>query len=305
MTRFRFRFMALYVLVAAGTITSSKLAVQLIPLPSLLASIQLTFSTAVMLPKELCCYGNLLDRQLLKVILPYAILNMLTVYSLFRALEVTSIMTMIAFRSLSPILTSCLELPLHKFAPEQRVKVSLFILALGIYNYADADLGRWLRKWQARTWASIWCFTIALEDVYTKCLLGMRSASTNIRLHALYGNMLGIIPMAFLSWLAGEQVGWKDITWNKSAASILVISCAGGTAVGWVTWKCRSLTTETCFTVVSVASSVFTMLAAIGIVNEATTLTSFASLVVSVLASTAYKRESRVAFVQRSDNMLC
>jgi len=304
MTRFRFRFMALYVLVAAGTITSSKLAVQLIPLPSFLACMQLTFSTAVMLPIELCCYRNPLDRQL-GVILPYVILNMLTVYSLLRALEVTSIMTMIAFRSLSPILTSCLEMPLHKIAPEQRGKASLLILALGTYIYPDADLGRWFRKWQACVWASIWCFTIALEVVYTKYLLGIRSASTNIRLHALYVNMLGIIPTAFLSWLAGEQVGWKDITWNTSAASILVISCAGSTAIGWVTWKCRSLTTETCFTVVSVVSSVFTMLAAIGIVNEATTLTNFTSLVLSVLASTAYKRKSRVAFVQLSNHMLC
>jgi len=272
MTRFRFRFMALYVLVAAGTITSSKLAVQLIPLPSFLACMQLTFSTAVMLPIELCCYRNPLDRQL-GVILPYVILNMLTVYSLLRALE--------------------------------RGKASLLILALGTYIYPDADLGRWFRKWQACVWASIWCFTIALEVVYTKYLLGIRSASTNIRLHALYVNMLGIIPTAFLSWLAGEQVGWKDITWNTSAASILVISCAGSTAIGWVTWKCRSLTTETCFTVVSVVSSVFTMLAAIGIVNEATTLTNFTSLVLSVLASTAYKRKSRVAFVQLSNHMLC
>ena len=58
----------------------------------------------------------------------------------------------------------------------------------------------------------------------------------------------------------GEHRRLASTHWTPTAITLLTVSCVIGVAISYTGWKCRSMVTATCYTVLGVANKMATVL---------------------------------------------
>jgi hypothetical protein len=81
----------------------------------------------------------------------------------------------------------------------------------------------------------------------------------------LYTNLLGIVPMMILGWIAGEPSKFQEdrfngLTIGPPVAFLLCLGCVAGTGIGYSSWWCRDKVSATTFSLIGVMNKCLTIL---------------------------------------------
>jgi GDP-mannose transporter len=106
----------------------------------------------------------------------------------------------------------------------------------------------------------------------------------------IYSNTLSILPMAIIGVLAGEPGQLRDVTWSTETVLLIFSSCVVGVAISYTGFKCRSLVTATCFTVLGVANKMLTVLANVLLWDKHATPLGIGCLALCLIAASAYQQ---------------
>jgi drug/metabolite transporter (DMT)-like permease len=182
-----------------------------------------------------------------------------------KSLSISNVETVIVFRALSPCLVAFLDaLFLGREYPSVRSWLAMITIVLGTYGYALHDPQFKSQGLAAYGWPFLYLLIISFEMAYGKRII--RSVELKTRSGpVLYTNVLGIIPMLFLGFLAGEPNKFhadrvKGETYEPIFVVFLLLGCAAGIGIGYSSWWCRDKVSATSFTLIGVMNKCLTIL---------------------------------------------
>jgi len=140
-----------------------------------------------------------------------------------------------------------------------------------------------MQGWSAYTWVSAYFVIISVEMAYGKHIVGPHLGLKSMWGPTMYTNVLSIVPMSMAGALSHEHERLAQATWSVSLVALLAISCVIGVAISYTGWKCRSMVTATCFTVLGVANKMATVLVNCLIWDKHASLLGAASLCVCLV----------------------
>jgi len=273
-------------------LVSNKLSLQQVAYPALLANMQFCFATIFLLC--LAFTSNIKFTQKESKLwpwVPYSLLTATATYANLRALQNTTIMTMVVIRSLCPLLICWVEWSFLGQKVTQRIPLSL--LAAGGLSYVCASNSHalLLERLQSCSWSIIWGCATTFATLFSKYTEDAHSFG-NIWMVTLLSNALGIIPLTLIG-VAFEAHSYSASLFDRQLDTAtclpIVVSCLGGVAIGWATWKCRSLTTLSCFAVLGVLTKANAVLMSFAVTDETATGAEIASLLCIISASASYQ----------------
>jgi len=285
---------AFYLIVSSASLLSNKLALKLLPLPTLLASLQFAFVAACLMFKEVIGVAGYDIHLWDTCSTPSAIhvvLYGISVYASMRALETNSVATLIVIHSLCPMLFFWMDwIFLGCELPSLRSCWSLLYLAGGGWSYVT-ELSE-EEGWTSYRWATIWVFNNAADVVYAKHIDRTRNGSMNLWRLMLLSNVLCIFPMICFGFVTGELAGLVHVVWHLETETVVVVmvSCISGASIGWAAWKCRLVTSAESFAGICLSTKLLSSLLSLAAGVEVTTLRGMGSLFVCVVASATYQR---------------
>ena len=213
------------------------MAMQYIPIPSVVSFIQIIASTvALLLMKMMGVKIDDLEWTKMKAYSWYIVSFVGAVYSNMQALNHTNVETVIVFRACTPIAVSVIEyFFMGRQWPNARSTTSLVLVALGAVAYCLTDSTFAISGITAYTWVIIYFFMIAFEMTYGKQL------TSSVKMESVWGpvlycNLLAAIPMFLLGYLNGDYNGVDQIISKIPfyGAMVLLFTCVTGTLIGYV-----------------------------------------------------------------------
>ena len=224
-----------YSLCSSTLLLANKMAIEHLPVPSVVSFIQIASSTIFILMIK-CCGVQVdnLEWGKVKSYSIYIVAFVAAIYANMQALAHSNVETVIVFRACSPIAVSIVEyLFMDRAWPTLRSSISLATVALGAVLYCQSDSQLALNGIGAYTWVIIYFFLITFEMTYGKKLTSAVKMDS-VWGPVLYCNLLAALPMFLLGYCNGDYV---DI-YSKMSESpangvmILLFSCVAGTLIG-------------------------------------------------------------------------
>mmetsp|Transcript_37047 Transcript_37047/g.62361 ORF Transcript_37047/g.62361 Transcript_37047/m.62361 type:complete len:321 (+) Transcript_37047:84-1046(+) len=224
----------------------NKLAIYLLKVPSTILFCQLISSALVVK------FGSMLkmieiDEIKFDHLKPFSIVAAAflgTIFANIKTLQYANVETFIIFRACTPLALCVLDyIFLGRQLPGQRSVLCLMGMAAGALGYVKSD-----DSFEAKgyLWVSIW-FIVFLFD-----MIFLKHAADNIQVKSnwtrvFYSNFLPCVPLAAIGLFDKEN---EKVEWSLPGALILLVSCAMGCAMSYVSWMARSLITSTAFSIV-------------------------------------------------------
>jgi len=252
-----------YSLCSSTLLLANKMAINYLPLPSVVSFCQIVFAAIVVLILKSCCVEiDGFDREKLKAYAMYIVAFVSAIYANMQALQHSNVETVIVFRACSPIAVAILEWALMGRAlPSGRSALSLAMVAFGAIVYCLCDSEFMLIGIKAYTWVIIYFFLITFEMTYGKKL------TSSVKMESVWGpvlycNLLAAMPMFLLGYGNGdyENIAESFSEMPANGMAILIFSCVAGTLIGYTGWLCRGMISATSYTLVGVVNKFLTVL---------------------------------------------
>lgn len=252
-----------YSLCSSTLLLANKMAMEYLPIPSVVSFIQILFSAVVILLFKLC--GGAVDGiewNKVKAYAMYIVAFVAAIYANMQALSHSNVETVIVFRACSPISVTIVEYFLMDRAwPNIRSMLSLLLVASGALMYCLSDSQFAMAGFRAYTWVIIYFVLITFEMTYGKKL------TSSVKMESVWGpvlycNLLAALPMFLLGYFNGdyEDISTKLEELPANGAMILIFSCIVGTLIGYTGWLCRGMVSATTYTLVGVVNKFLTVL---------------------------------------------
>jgi len=257
------RAIVFYSLCSASLLLVNKLVMFYLPLPSFVGAIQFAFAAlAVICMKQigLVNFDSLPFEKLSKFFI-YVISFVIGLYANFKALEVSTVETVIVFRSCTPLCVSILEWWfLGRALPSLRSLGAMSLIGLGAFGYVSTDKAFELSGMEAYTWALIYFGSLSFQMTYGKIITNTLKLSTWENVY--YTNILSLLPIATFGYVMQEhqKLQMLEISSKASMLTFLLISCIAGLCIGWSGWRCRQLVSAASYTLIGVTNKILTVL---------------------------------------------
>ena len=224
-----------YSLCSSTLLLANKMAIEYLPLPSVISFIQI-ISTAIFILLIKCCGVPVdnLEWGKIKSYLLYIVAFVAAIYANMQALAHSNVETVIVFRACSPIAVSIVEyFFMDRAWPSIRSTISLTMVAMGAVMYCRSDSQLALNGLGAYTWVIIYFVLITFEMTYGKRL------TSSVKMESVWGpvlycNLLAALPMFLLGYCNGdyENIGLLMSELPANGVMILLFSCIAGTLIG-------------------------------------------------------------------------
>jgi GDP-mannose transporter len=272
---------------------ANKLAMEHLPLPSVVSFIQILSSTIIVIALKLA--GVKIDAfswEAFRGYGLYAISFVFAIYTNMKALSTSNVETIIVFRACSPIAVAVVEwLFLDRTLPNTRSMLSLMGIAVGAAVYCTTDSQFALNGITAYGWAILYFFFIVIEMTY-----GKRITST-VKMDSVWGpvlycNGLSAVPMFLIGYYSGDYVHLtsKLTALPSSGLAVIGFSCITGTLIGYTGWLCRGMVSATSFTLVGVVNKFLTVLLNVAVWDKHSSPAGLAAVCCCILAGSFYQQ---------------
>ena len=215
---------------------ANKVAINYIPLPSVISFIQIVASCFIIFGLKL--FGVQVDSLEWAKVKPYALYIGCFVGSIYTnmiALYYSNVETVIVFRACSPIAVTIIEyLFMDRAMISLRSAVSLSIVAVGAVAYCLSESQLSLDGPASLFWSFIYLILITIEMTYGKKLTSTVKMET-VWGPVLYCNVLAALPMFLLGYVNGDYAtAWPQLqALDFNALLVLGFSCITGTLIGY------------------------------------------------------------------------
>jgi GDP-mannose transporter len=253
-----------YSLCSSTLLLANKLALEYLPLPSVISFLQIIAAVAIVLCLKTVCKIPVddLEGSKLKAYSMYIVAFVSAIYANMQALKHSNVETVIVFRACSPIAVSIIEyLFMDRALPTIRSFISLSVVGASAILYCYSDSQFKLNGIGAYSWVSIYFVLITFEMTYGKLL------TSSVKMNSVWGpvfycNLLAALPMFLLGYSTGDydNITMKLISLPNAAILIIVFSCITGTLIGYTGWMCRGMISATSYTLVGVVNKFLTVL---------------------------------------------
>ena len=213
------------------------------------------------------CYNVPVDDLKWEYVVPYLyyiIAFSLGVYCNMKSLSISNVETVIVFRALCPCFVSVLDtLFLGREYPNVRSWIAMGTIVAGTYGYASFDTKFQTQGWSAYTWPILYLIIISFEMAYGKQIIRSVDLKT-LSGPVLYTNLLGVVPMMLLGWIAGEPDKFRNenpngLSLGLNVIFLLFLGCVAGTGIGYSSWWCRDKVSATTFSLIGVMNKCLTI----------------------------------------------
>jgi GDP-mannose transporter len=288
------RAILLYCVCSGTMLIVNKLTVSLIPMPSLVTSIQLSLClctvTALKAMKIIDCDDY--EWSKVKPYLYYIIAFAGSVFCNMKALSVSNVETIIVFRTSAPLFVAVLDwLFLGRTLPSIRSTSALLLIIAGAASYVTFDKEFALHGFSAYTWAIAYLLLICFEMTYGKYIISTVKMKDKVWGAVLYTNTFAILPTLFLGFgCFGEAEVWGTFEWTPSALAALLVSSLIGISISYAGFNCRDKISATSFTVVGVMNKLLTITINVSMWDKHASAGGLASLGVCLVGGMLYKQ---------------
>ena len=285
-----------YSLCSSTLLLANKMAIEHLPVPSVVSFMQILSSAVFILFIKLCGVTvDDLEWDKIKAYSMYIVAFVAAIYANMQALSHSNVETVIVFRACSPVAVSIVEyLLMDRAWPSVRSSVSLGTVAMGALMYCTSDSQLALDGLSAYTWVIIYFFLITFEMTYGKKLTSAVKMES-VWGPVLYCNLLAALPMFLLGYCNGdyENIGTKLSEVPANGVMVLLFSCVAGTLIGYTGWLCRGMVSATTYTLVGVVNKFLTVLLNVFIWDKHSSPTGLIAVCLCLLAGTFYQQAPR------------
>ena len=214
---------------------TNKIAIEYLPVPSVISVLQIVTSAIAVLVIKLC--GVPVDGfewEKVKAYSVYIIAFVGAIYANMQALAYSNVETVIVFRACTPIAVTIIEyLFMGRAWPSLRSTFSLGLVALGAFIYCLSDSQFTVNGFKAYFWVLLYFVLITFEMTYGKKL------TSSVKMESVWGpvlycNVLAALPMFLLGYFNGDYINLDDKLSELPAngAMVLLFTCVTGTLIG-------------------------------------------------------------------------
>ena len=169
------------------------------------------------------------------------------IYTNMKALQHSTIDTVIVFRASCPLVVCVLEWAfLGRQLPNCRSTLALLCIVIGTCGYVSADRSFGTGGMRAYSWVIAYTFVTATSMAYGKYIVGPDMKFASMWGPTQYTNVLSIAPMLTIALLSHEPDKLVALSapdhdlWTPHAILLLLASCVVGLAISFTGWHCRS-----------------------------------------------------------------
>lgn len=234
-----------YSLCSSTLLLANKMAIEYLPVPSVVSFIQIISSAiAVLFLKVVGVQVDNLEWDKVKAYAMYIVAFVAAIYANMQALSHSNVETVIVFRACSPISVTIIEyFFMDRAWPSLRSSISLGLVAVGALIYCMCDSQFALNGISAYSWVITYFFLITFEMTYGKKL------TSSVKMDSVWGpvlycNLLASLPMFLLGYSYGDYDGVYDklIEMPVNGCMVLLFSCVAGTLIGYIHLELLNLT---------------------------------------------------------------
>lgn len=286
---------AAYTACSSVMLVANKAAVHSMPVPGLVACLQVVGTSAyVLVGKALgLLHCDDLEIDKCRTFAPYAVSFILSVYANMQALNASNVETVIVFRALSPLCVSFLDwLYLGREVPDMRSLLALLGLVFGAYGYVLSDSEFALDGIRAYYWSIAYLITIVFSMTEGKRLMSKVKFDAPVWGSVLYTNVLTFPGMLALAGMSGEFGKLSGVMADLSTSGILwvLVSIVVGTGISWAGWNCREKVTATAYTLIGVACKFITVFLNLAVTDKHASTSGIFWLLFCIFISMMYRQ---------------
>jgi drug/metabolite transporter (DMT)-like permease len=224
-----------YSLCSSTLLLANKMALEYLPVPSVVSFIQIFSSVIfILLYKMMGGHVDKIEVSKVKAYALYIVAFVAAIYANMQALAHSNVETVIVFRACSPIAVTVVEyLFMDRSWPSLRSSLSLCVVAIGAVFYCMSDSQFLLAGMKAYYWVISYFFLITFEMTYGKRL------TSQVKMESVWGpvlycNLLAALPMFCIGYFNGDYVGIEEKLMEVPANGVMLIifSCVAGTLIG-------------------------------------------------------------------------
>jgi len=291
-------YIIFYSACSSSLLLVNRMVIKVMPLHSFVSCAQFIFASGAIIGFKCCGFLDFdyLDVDKAKVYGIYVLTFMLGLYSNMRALEETTVETVIVFRACCPIVVAFMDyLFLGRAFPSCRSIFSMLVIMGGALGYVLSDKQFEVGGVMAYIWVIAWFTCLCFNMTYGKLIL-QQVKSQSIWESVYYNNLLTLLPMFLLGVGAGEwdkaqHIEVENVT---KTYTLLALSCVAGLGIGYAGWKCRSLVSAASYTLVGVVNKVFTVIMSLMLTDDTATSFGLMCLFIAILGSAFYQQAPKL-----------
>jgi len=268
----------------------NKLAVQELPLPTVVSGAQLAVSALVVLVLKVIWPTTMgpMDKTKIVPFMVYTAMFAGGLYANMKALMLTNVGAVIAARSCLPVIVCLIEWAfMGRSLPGARSTLSLAGVVGFAGLYIANDAGVTVDGYAGYVWLFIWWMLLALQMTYGKWMTEKIEMTQWERV--FYTNAFAIPPTILLFFFTGEFGNVSDVEMGDGAWFWLIASCVMGVGISYSGWRTRSVITATTFTLVGVLNKMATIAFTVIVWPNDTTAASILALVFCILFGLLYQ----------------
>ena len=268
----------------------NKLAVQELPLPTVVSGAQLLASSLVVVAMKVV-WPTVMGAMDKTKVIPFALYTAMFAAGLFanmKALMLTNVGAVIAARSCLPVIVCLIEWAfMGRALPGARSCLSLagVVAFAGLYIRNDSAVD--VEGLEGYAWLLTWWLLLALQMTYGKWMTEKIEMTQWERV--FYTNAFAIPPTILLFFFMGEFGNVSDVEMGDGAWFWLIASCVMGVGISYSGWRTRSVITATTFTLVGVLNKMATIAFTVIVWPNDTTAASILALVFCILFGLLYQ----------------
>jgi len=171
-----------------------------------------------------------------------------------------------------------------------RSVLALLFVAGSAMVYVASDREFQVRGVSAFTWVGLYAAGLCVELTYAKHIVGPQLGFKSIWGPVYHSNLLSIGTMAGLMLLTSEEAKVVTTVWSWRLCAYIGLSCLVSVAISYSGWKCRSLISASCYTVLGVGNKMLTVLANSLLWDDGLSWTGAICLAVCLIAACCYKQ---------------
>lgn len=289
----------LYSLTSASLLLVNKLLMHYIPLPAFMSLIEFLFCVLFVI---FLAWTGLIEKgdisnEKLKIFSLYVIGFTIGIYSNMKALQASTVETIIIFRACTPLCVSFLDyFFLGREFPSMRSLSSMTLVVVGAYTYFIYDKEFSFESFGvgAYFWGIVYATSLCFQMTYGKMIVEtvkMKSVWEQV----YYTKLLSIIPMTLIFLMSEELSTLSEFELEKPLPGIMccLLSCVGGVTIGWAGWKVRQLVSAASYTLVGVTNKILTVIANLLIWDQHASSGGIVGLAICILGSAMYEQSPK------------
>jgi len=268
----------------------NKLAVDSIPIPTLVSGVQLASCAAFVLAMH--CAGittvSMIGRSRALPFIIYTAIFACGLFANMKALLLTNVGAVIAARCCLPAIVCVIEWAcMDRMLPSLRSVLSLAgVISFGALHVMLSS-GVEVSGTLGYIWLSIWWILLALSMTFGKWLTEKVEMTQWERV--FYNNLFALPPTGVLVVATGDYASVENITFGLREHSLLLISCIVGVGISYSGWRLRSTVSAASFTLVGVLNKMVTTAVTAVIWPESSSMNASAALIVCIAFGFLYE----------------